>query len=57
MAKKRQQILLPDELAKWLKDTSEMTGIPMSRIVEDALKLYRKQPEVDLLLKYRWDGK
>ena len=53
MAKKRQQILLPDEIAKWLKDASQTTGVPMSRIIEDALKLYRRQPEIGLMLKYR----
>jgi predicted DNA-binding protein len=57
MAKTRKNIMLPDELAQWLKETSETTGIPMSRIIEDALKLYRKQPEVDLLSKYRWERK
>ena len=53
MTKKRQQILLPDEIAKWLKDASQTTGVPMSRIIEDALKLYRRQPEIGLMLKYR----
>ena len=45
--------MLSHQIAKWLKDTSQTTGVPMSRIIEDALKLYRRQPEIGLMLKYR----
>ena len=45
--------MLDKEIQKWLKDTNKTTGVPMSRIIEDALKLYRRQPEIGLMLKYR----
>lgn len=34
-------VYLPDELAAWLRETSDEEGIKMSRKVQSALELYR----------------
>jgi len=43
--RKRLQITLPNELVIWLKNYSEETCIPISRIVEKLLNKLKKEGE------------
>lgn len=45
MGRQQYSTSLPEDLIEWLREESERSGFPQSRIVEKALMLYRERWE------------